>query len=284
MANIFRTAANKIVRRSSRLFEVLGYQVVASNYNSPIPRSFELSDSLFSSISECVGINWNVPTQEKYLSQVFSEYSNEVEFYDNPWISPIDAVILHSMIRHHKPRKMVEIGSGYSTEIAAAAISKNNAGGFKSELVAIDPDPRSHIRADIPGLTKFIRSPVQDVPLEDIVDCDLLFIDSTHIVKMGGDVNYEILEILPRLKANAIVHFHDILLPGEYWKDWVTLDHNFWTEQYLLEAFLQFNSAFEIIWASRFMSMNRTDAVQSAFPGFKSGESRISSFWIRRNA
>jgi len=99
---------------------------------------------------------------------------------------------------------------------------------------------------------------------------------------MGGDVNYEILEIVPRLKPGAIVHWHDILLPGEYWKDWVTRDHNFWTEQYLLQAFLQFNQDFEIIWASRFMSVNRAEAVQSTFPGFSPDKSRITSFWIRR--
>ena len=101
---------------------------------------------------------------------------------------------------------------------------------------------------------------------------------------MGGDVNNEILDIVPRLKPGAIIHWHDILLPGEYWKDWVTRDKNFWTEQYLLQAFLQFNREFEIIWASRYMSLNRTAALLSTFPNFEPSQSRITSFWIRRKS
>jgi len=284
LANIFRRIANKAVRRSSRLFEIGGYQVVAANYNSPIPQSSELGDDLFSSKSDCVGIDWNIPMQEKYLAQVFPKYFSEVKLYENPWLSPIDGSILYAMIRHHKPKKMVEIGSGYSTGIAASAMLKNEPCESKREFVAIDPNPRSTLLIETPGLSKIIQKPVQEIDLEEIIDCDLLFIDSSHIVKMGGDVNYEILEIVPRLKPGAIVHWHDILLPGEYWKEWVTRDHNFWTEQYLLQSFLQFNQEFEIIWASRYMSLNRTDAIQFAFPSFTPDESRISSFWIRRNS
>ena len=284
MAIIARRIANKVVRRSSRLFEIFGYQVVAANYNSPIPHSSELHDSLFDSKSDCVGIDWNISTQEHYLAQVFPEYSKEVQFYDNPWLSPVDATILHAMIRHHKPKKMVEVGSGYSTGIAAAATFANEPSESKREFVAIDPYPRSTLLAVTPGLSKIIEKPVQEVALEEIIDCDLLIIDSSHIVKIGGDVNYEILEILPRLKPGAVIHWHDILLPGEYWKEWVTLDHNFWTEQYLLQAFLQFNRDFEIIWASRFMSLTRSNAIQFAFPDFAPEKSRITSFWVRRKS
>ena len=280
MANLLRRAANKAVRRSSRLFESMGFQVVAANYNSPIPRSTEMGDSLFNSLSDCVGIDWNQAVQEEYLTQVFPKYSGEVKFSENPWISPIDATILHAMIRHHQPRKIVEVGSGYSTGVAAAAITMSGSGG--SEVVAIDPQPRTTLLEDTPGLSRIIREPIQKVAFGEITDCDLLFIDSSHIVKMGGDVNYEILEIVPRLKVGAIIHWHDILLPGEYWKDWVTLNHNFWTKQYLLQAFLQFNHDFEIIWSSQYMSVNSPEAVRSTFPEFAPTESRISSFWIRR--
>ena len=129
MANILRRAANKAVRRSSRLFESMGFQVVAANYNSPIPRSTEMGDSLFNSLSDCVGIDWNQAVQEEYLTQVFPKYSGEVKFSENPWISPIDATILHAMIRHHQPRKIVEVGSGYSTGVAAVAITMSGSGG-----------------------------------------------------------------------------------------------------------------------------------------------------------
>lgn len=282
MVNIARTIANKAVRSSFRLFEFVGYHVVAANYNSPVPHSSVWRDEIFESRSDCVGIDWNISTQEHYLTHVFQKYAGEVDFGENPWLSPIDATILHAMIRHHAPKKIVEVGSGYSTKIAAAASHKNGTGGADLGMVAIDPNPRTDLAAETPGLSKIIRKPVQEVDLEEIIDCDLLFLDSSHIVKIGGDANYEILEIVPRLKIGAIVHWHDILLPGEYSRRWVTRDHNFWTEQYLLLAFLQFNPNYEIIWASRFMSLNRADAIRSVFPNFDPDLDGISSFWVRR--
>jgi hypothetical protein len=135
LANLLRLAANKAVRRSSRLFESMGFQVVAANYNSPIPRSTEMGDSLFNSLSDCVGIDWNQAVREEYLTQVFPKYSGEVKFSENPWISPIDATILHAMIRHHQPRKIVEVGSGYST--GTTFFCPENIGKFGSHWTTI---------------------------------------------------------------------------------------------------------------------------------------------------
>jgi hypothetical protein len=97
----------------------------------------------------------------------------------------------------------------------------NESGGNGCELLTIDPNPSRAIKHGFPGLSAVIEKRVEAVPLSDIVDCDLLFIDSSHVVRIGGDVNYEILEIVPRLKPGALVHWHDILLPGEYWEEWV---------------------------------------------------------------
>jgi hypothetical protein len=96
-----------------------------------------------------------------------------------------------------------------------------------------------------------IPSRIQDIALSKFTELkknDFLFIDSTHTLKIGSDVQYEYLEILPRLNEGVIVHIHDIFLPAEYSKAWVLKDHRFWTEQYLLQAFLSFNSMFEILW------------------------------------
>jgi hypothetical protein len=181
LVNIARRITNKVVRRSSRLFETCGYHVVPANYNSPIPHSSELPGSLFYATSDCVGIDWNMSVQERYLTEVFPEYFKEVEFFESPWLFPIDATVLHAMVRHNKPKKMVEIGSGYSTGIAAAAITQNGIGEPGQEFVAIDPVPRSTLFDETPGLTKIIQKPVQEVDLAEIIDCDLLFIDSSHI-------------------------------------------------------------------------------------------------------
>lgn len=119
---------------------------------------------------------------------------------------------------------------------------------------------------------------------------DILFIDSTHVLKIGGDVKYEYLEILPRLQNGVIVHSHDIFFPCEYPKNWTLENHWFWTEQYLLQAFLAFNSAFEILWAGQYMNRKYPDKL-TVFPSCKNLPLKnlkanqlnsAGSLWIRR--
>ncbi len=265
-----------------RMFEALGLHVMPVHFYSPIPRTRDLTDELFERVSECIGVDWNDHVQQQYLDDVFPRFGREVEFYKNPGLSPADAAVLHAMIRHHKPAKMVEIGGGFSTEIAARACVMNADEGHPCELVAIEPYPGSRLRGGFPGLSCLIDKRLEDVPLDEILGCDLLFIDSSHVVKIGGDVNRAILQIVPRLKPGAIVHWHDIILPNEYWKDWVRGDRLFWSEQYLLQAFLMYNKVFEIIWASRYMHLCHADRIKKAMPFFDPGKHRIPSFWIRR--
>ena len=265
-----------------RLFETLGLHVMPVHFYSPIPRTRDLTDELFERVSECAGIDWNDAVQQQYLDEVFPRFAGEVEFHKNPGLSPADAAVLHAMIRHHKPARMVEIGSGFSTEIAGRACVMNAEEGHPCELVAIEPYPALRLREGFPGLSRLIDERLEDVRLEEILDCDLLFIDSSHVVKIGGDVNREILQIVPRLKPGALVHWHDIILPNEYWKDWVRGKRLFWSEQYLLQAFLMYNEEFEIIWASRYMHLNHADRIRKVLPFFDPDEHRITSFWIRR--
>ena len=275
---IFQKAASLLFSK----FEFLGFHVTPTAYDSPIPVTDELYEELFDKESACIGLDWNLNVQHKYLRKVFSQYAAETDFANNPNLSLVDSAILHAMIRHHKPEKIVEIGSGWSTLIAARSCDMNRAMGLPCQQVAIDPFPKRFLRASLPSSVRLVEKTVQTVGLEDIVDCDLLFIDSSHVVKIGGDVNHELLEIVPRLKPGALVHWHDILLPGEYWKTWVKDKHYIWSEQYLLQAFLQFNQEFEVIWASRYMHLNSPEAITAAFPFFDRQNHRISSFWIRR--
>jgi len=274
--------ARKVISILYPFFERLGFHVIPVYHASPIPETRDLTDGLFDSRSYCIGLEWNIAVQERYLNQIFPKYSSELQFQENSGLSLVDAAILHALIRHHKPRKIVEIGSGWSTQMAARSCVMNQEAGHECELVTIDPKPNQSVRNGFPGLSTLIEKKVETVPLDDIVDCDLLFVDSSHVVKIGGDVNYEILEIVPRLKAGALVHWHDILLPGEYWKKWVKHDHYFWAEQYLLHAFLKFNREFEVIWASRYMHLKRPEEIKAVFPGFQPDHDHITSFWVRR--
>jgi len=111
---------------------------------------------------------------------------------------------------------------------------------------------------------------------------DILFIDSSHVLKVGGDVQYEYLEILPRLKRGVVVHVHDIFLPGEYPNEWVREEHVFWNEQYLLQAFLSFNDSFEVLWAGSFMHRKHPEKLAECFPGYHPASCHPGSFWMRK--
>ena len=279
---LIKRGLNKAVVACYRIFEAAGYHVLPANFRYPIANTNTLTDALFEATSECVGLDWNLPKQQHYLAQVFPKYAMEVEFTQYPGLSLVDAAILHAMIRHNSPKKIVEIGSGSSTQIAARACLLNASSNRPCELIAIEPYPNEVIKKGFPGLSKLIQAKVEDVPLEEIVDCDLLFIDSSHYSQTGSDVNYEILEIIPRLKPGSIVHWHDILLPGEYWKDWVKGEHRLYNEQYLVHAFMNFNSEFEVLWGSRYMHLRQPDQISAVFPYFRPEHHHIMSLWIQR--
>jgi hypothetical protein len=276
---------NRAVRRATlALFPVaerLGVHVLPNHFYYPVPDSAELTDELFARVSSCPGLEWNDGTQREYVTDVFPRYVNEVPFSKNEGLSLADAAILHAMIRHHRPKQMIEIGSGHSTEMACRALGLNHADGFPGTLLTIDPYASADLERRLPAYARVRRDKVQAVPPEVFADCDLLFIDSSHVAGIASDVTFEQLEIVPRVKTGCLVHFHDILLPGEYWKEWVVGHRLFWSEQYLLRAFLLFNRAFRVVWASRYMQLTSDALVQQTFPFYRS-EHHITSFWIQR--
>ncbi|MGC1385433.1 MAG: class I SAM-dependent methyltransferase [Candidatus Acidiferrales bacterium] len=204
----------------------------------------------------------------------------------NSAFGPVDAEILYSTVRHFRPRNIVEIGSGNSTLLFAEALEKNRTEtGQACELTAIEPYPNQTLITGFPGLTKLLRVPVQRVALtefERLVANDILFIDSSHVLKTGSDVQYEFLEILPRLQCGVLVHIHDIFLPNEYPRAWVVDELRFWNEQYILQAFLSFNSAFEVLWAGSYMNTNHPELLRTAFASYGDGKRVPGSFWIRK--
>jgi len=183
------------------------------------------------------------------------------------------------MIRHFQPRLTIEVGGGFSSLVLGQAAEKNKNSG----VICIEPFPREFLRNGFPGLQLLIEKKVQDISLEffsQLTSGDMLFIDSSHTVKIGGDVNYLFLEVLPRLNPGVIVHVHDIFLPFEYRRDWVLDELRFWTEQYLLQAFLTFNSDFEVLLANYCLSYYHEDQLRAAFPDLHRWIG--GSFWMRR--
>jgi hypothetical protein len=201
----------------------------------------------------------------------------------NPAFPYSDAFSLHAMIRHVKPRRITEIGSGYSSCVTL----DTNERWFEDriECTFVEPYPQLLERLIRPGdrqRIRFIKSPVQDVPLETFLDLspnDILFIDSTHVVRAASDVNHLFFEVLPRLADGVYVHVHDVFFPFEYPMPWLREGRQ-WDELYLLRAFLMYNRAFEVVFMNTFLEHHHPQRIQRDFPLCM--QSRGGSIWLRK--
>jgi hypothetical protein len=275
-----------------RHWERHGFHVTPVHFYQPIPDTQNLPETLWGQPSKLVGINMNDALQLDLLRNQFPRFRHEYDqfpakptgergrfHFNNGLFDGTDALVAYCMIRHLQPRLIIEVGSGFSSLIAAEAIAKNK----NSALVCIEPFPLDFLRQGFPGLHSLIEKKVEDIGLEffsQLESGDILFIDSSHTVKIGGDVNYLFLEVLPRLRPGVIVHVHDIFFPFDYRPDWVTDEFRFWTEQYLLQAFLTFNSEFEVLMANHYLAHYYLEDLKRTFPDslwWAGG-----SFWMRR--
>lgn len=203
-------------------------------------------------------------------------------FYSNDQYPVLDAEFLYAALCRFRPRAMIEVGSGFSS-LVTADVNRRVLGGTL-DFSCIEPYPRQFLIDGVDGVTRLVREKVEDVELsffDRLGAGDILFVDSSHVSKVGSDVNYLFFEVIPRLRPGVMVHVHDIFLPDEYPKEWVIDQGRNWNEQYLLRAFLQFNSDWQVMWAAHFMGTRHTGAVQRTFPRYP----RLGgggSMWLRR--
>jgi hypothetical protein len=274
--------------RNFRLWENRGYHITPLHFYSPLPDTRDLEARDWA-LSDCAGIDLR-PQAQLRLLEAFSAFSSEYdalatepgdrdEFYlGNDAFCGIDPHVYHSMIRYFRPRQILEIGSGYSTVLGARACRLNRTTSY----VCVDPWPREFVADGVTGVD-LIRQRVEELDVNlllQLQENDILFVDSSHVVRTGGDVSFLILEVLPRLSRGVIVHFHDIFLPFDYPKEWIVQRHRFWTEQYLLQAYLADNRKVEVLFASHFMSLTHPRPLRRAFP--KALWLGGGSFWIRK--
>jgi hypothetical protein len=273
-------------------WERKGFHVAPVHFYQPIPDTQKLPETLWDRQSELVGIDMNDSVQLDLLRNCFPKFRDEYERFpssstgepgrfhlNNYRFDGTDALVAYCMIRHFQPRLIIEVGSGFSSLISAEAAAKNTS----SALICIEPSPQDFLRKGLPGLRSLIEKRVEELDLEFFTQLDsndILFIDSSHTVKIGGDVNYLFLEVLPRLKPGVIVHVHDIFFPFEYRRDWVKDERRFWTEQYLLQAFLTFNAEFEILMCNSYLDLHYSEDMKSTFPN--SPPRGGGSCWMRR--
>lgn len=229
-------------------------------------------------VIELPGINLNEIPQLKLL-QSFPQYYSQLElpeikedgynyFYQNQFFSYSDAISLSCVMLHAKPKKIIEIGSGYSSALMLDINNKYFEN--KIELTFVEPYPEDRFSQLIEANSnyKLIKKFVQELPydfFQTLESNDILFIDSSHVSKTGSDVNYLFFEILPKLKPGVIIHIHDVFYPFEYPKEWVLQDRA-WNEAYLVRAFLQFNSSFEVMYFSSFLEYKYKEFFNNVMP------------------
>ena len=274
----------RLARKFSRLVfpymeRLLGLHITPADYYSPIPRLDELPSDIYDHRYSLRGLEMNEGKQLYLLEQVMPRYLEEYRPEPNPGLSLADAFLLYVMIRERKPALMIEIGSGHSTLIAKRALERNRADGVECDFVCVEPYPADFLRST-DGI-RLVEKPVQSVDLDLFEGADLLFIDSSHVCRIGSDVTHEVLEILPRLPVGALVHWHDIMIPANYWQQWTERDLYFWNESYFLHAFLLFNRAFEVSWGSRFMALRNGERMAKLLPFFKP-DHHVTSLWAQR--
>ncbi|MFH0918769.1 MAG: class I SAM-dependent methyltransferase [Fibrobacterota bacterium] len=240
------------------------------HFYSPIPSMEEVrlrETELFAVPESLPGIALNEADQRSLLSQIqryaeaqpFPETKKEdFRYYlDNPYFAYADGIFLYSLLRHFTPRRVIEVGSGFSSRVLLDVNERFFHGAMNSTF--IEPFPERLFSLVKPGEIARLdvrRQPVQSVDLSlfsELQSNDILLIDSSHVGKIGSDINHLLFRVLPLLSEGVLVHFHDIYYPFEYPRHWI-YEGRAWNEAYLLRAFLQYNPVFQIIFFNTYLS------------------------------
>ena len=271
--------------------------VPPGHFYSPIPSLEEVArddEAIFGAMPRRIpGVNLREEEQLQLLNALLPFYQ-EMPFkaekqeglryyFDNPSYSYSDAIMLHCLIRHLKPRRIIEVGSGFSSCVTLDTNDRFFGGGIDITFIEPYPDLLKSLVSDADrSKIKIIPSRLQDIDLgmfDTLQANDILFIDSTHVSKVHSDVNRVIFDILPRLASGVHVHVHDIFYPFEYPKPWI-MEGRAWNEAYLLRAFLQDNYAWRVVLMNTFMELFHTAFFQDHMPLCLKNPG--ASIWLRR--
>ncbi len=295
LLRVVRRIGIENLRLNRVVFNRVGIFPIMDHYYEPLFNPKHLSQALEEKRS-LPGVDFNQDGQMSLLRQF--KYNDELlampmdkegenEFYfNNGWFGPGDAEYYYNLIRHLKPCKIIEIGSGYSTLMAQKAIEKNKReqANYYCQHVCIEPFENPWLEE---LEVEVFREKVEDVDIvlfESLAENDVLAIDSSHMIRPQGDVLFEFLRILPVLQVGAYVHIHDIFTPRDYPRRWLIDQGKFWNEQYLLEAFLTLNNSYEIVGALNYLSKRYPEEFSEICPVFVANgyKPEPGSFWMRR--
>jgi len=272
----------------------MGVNVVPCNFYSSTPSVKEIESSFEYTCDDPPYLNERIfhETEFRLTLEKLIEFSVEFNplvdgdegkcksyFWKNSQFSFSDAMSYYCFVRLLRPSNIVEIGSGFSTLVALDAIEQNGTG----QLCCIEPYPREFLKNDNRINLRCINA--QEIQVEflndTLKDGDILFIDSTHTVKSGSDCLHIYLRLLPEIRRNIFVHVHDVFLPFGLPKEWLLNHHIYWTEQYLLLAFLMDNPKASLVYGSAFNGLRYPELMET----FMGGKCTVGggSVWFKYN-
>ncbi len=268
----------------SKLRQQIGEQGAypAGHYYSPIPSKDDVNQGIKGKMSHQIVPDIDLSRNEQLmLIDEFSEFYRDLPFtekqgegsrryyYDQKWFCYSDAIMLYCMIRKFGPKRIVEVGSGYSSAVMLDTLESLNREDYGITFIEPYPD-RLHSMVDVQNESRvsLLESGVQNVDIDlfkALDKGDLLFIDSSHVVKYGSDVHFLVFEVLPVLKSGVIVHFHDIFWPFEYPAGWLS-EGRYWNECYFLRAFLSGNSNWKILFFNDYVNKEFPEIIRTRMP------------------
>lgn len=294
-----RRLAERVARR---LLDRAGYDLVRRSFDSPLPDVGELPAGLWDGPSALPGVDLRVDDAvallagplAPYLAQFRPPLERPAEpggfWLRNGAYQSVDAEVLYAMVRRLRPRRVHEFGSGASSHVIAAAARANAAddpAAAPLDHVIVDPFPfATDGFGPVPGATiRAVRAEDTDpADVDALAANDILFVDTSHTVRTGGDVTHLLLDVIPRVAAGVHVHLHDVFLPYEYPRDWVVDRRHAWAEQYLLQAFLAFNDRFEVVLPTYAVARAAPGLLATLIASFDPATVRPGAFWFRRGS
>jgi hypothetical protein len=305
---MFASACRSFARRNSVAFrhamELAGFQVTRDeDYYSPLPSVAGLNANAarWNRPSALHGVIYDLEKMKSAFSELLTSYLDEFLGYPpyeqvrkigfGPGYTAVDAMTLYMMIRHLKPQRYIEVGSGVSTYYCSLAAARNLSEGHPLEITCIEPYPFEKL-STIPGI-RVLPQKVEDLDpslFQQLRANDVLFIDSSHILRIDGDVPFLYLEVLPTLNVGVVTHIHDIPYPYNFpyppalWmfgQEWPM----FWNEPMVLQAFLAFNKNFEILLSTPLIRHFDEEFLKQRVPIYESVAQQpntFSSIWLRR--
>jgi len=289
-------AVNTLSRANFLDVQRLGWHFQRNDFYSPLNNCdfLERNRDLWASFDP-LDIDWRIEHQLGVAREVGS-YAQELRDVPQETAEPgvfrwknrmwtaADPIVQYGLFRSRKPRRVVEVGCGWSSLLMATALNRNEAeGAHRAEVTQIEPYPSPEIMPTLPSHWKQHTSILQRAPLsifDELGDGDVLFYDGSHCAKAASDVNWFFFRVLPRLKRGVLIHLHDIFLPSDYDETWIFKRGQTWNEQYILQAFMMNNHAYQVEIANRFLYIKHRDELRVLYGDLQPVHG--ASFWLRK--